>query len=394
MQQGSATPAPVSLTGYLKAASSLSPGVLPKASSGTELENSMLKQVSNKLAINHTNTPAAVLDVAGLGSIGATKIFEGYNDSYQSVIQITDQGRVLINNPSSYGNSKIAIRNPAGDEIGILIANPSGSSYISTNGGTFKITANEHFVLDAPYGFLRVPQQIRAEKFYTRLDGRFAFNIVEANAARNFSTVVFGLDAYQDTSQVQIFPQHADITRTLDVLNSVGNAGFYVETSGGVFDKNNDSPMFSTVNSNYFSVYKPIAFHDGSGGNEIQGNLLGKIVLKSYGGGVYYNDTFNGEYSYITYLRTFLNGDLCVGTDITDPSAAFQVNHTAKGMLAPRMSTSAFTAIGSKTEGLHAFSNDDHAPMWFDGSRTIGFRYDAGTGKFQGYDGNFWIDLN
>ncbi|MBN8833741.1 MAG: hypothetical protein BGO53_09000 [Sphingobacteriales bacterium 39-19] len=73
-------------------------------------------------------------------------------------------------------------------------------------------------------------------------------------------------------------------------------------------------------------------------------------------------------------------------------SAAVVISSTTQGFLQPRMQLSEWTAISSKAEGLQGWNTTDHAQMWYDGTRNIGFRFN-GT-KFQGYDGTTWVDLN
>ena len=73
-------------------------------------------------------------------------------------------------------------------------------------------------------------------------------------------------------------------------------------------------------------------------------------------------------------------------------SALFDLSSTTKGFLPPRMTLTQWGSIATKAEGLQGWNNSDHGQMWFDGTRSIGFRYN-GT-KFQGYDGTNWLDLN
>lgn len=71
------------------------------------------------------------------------------------------------------------------------------------------------------------------------------------------------------------------------------------------------------------------------------------------------------------------------------------LSSTTEGSIpAPRMTNTQWGMIAGKIEGLQAWSTDDKAQLWYDGTGTIGFRYNRGTSKFQGYDGTNWIDLN
>jgi len=74
------------------------------------------------------------------------------------------------------------------------------------------------------------------------------------------------------------------------------------------------------------------------------------------------------------------------------PSVVLGADSTVAGFLPPRMTTAQFDGIASKATGLEAYSNDDFGKLWYDGTRTVGFRYN-GT-RFQGYNGSTWVDLN
>lgn len=87
-------------------------------------------------------------------------------------------------------------------------------------------------------------------------------------------------------------------------------------------------------------------------------------------------------------------GRVGIGLPQPDASAQLDVASTTGGFLPPRMTTTQWGMISSKAEGLQAWSNDDHGQLWFDGTGTIGFRYNRSTSKFQGFDGTNWIDLN
>jgi len=92
-----------------------------------------------------------------------------------------------------------------------------------------------------------------------------------------------------------------------------------------------------------------------------------------------------------TYIR---NGSYGLFGSISAPnaSAILQADSTTQGFLSPRMTTAQFDGIASKATGLEAYSNDDFGKLWYDGTRTVGFRYN-GT-RFQGYNGSTWVDLN
>lgn len=67
---------------------------------------------------------------------------------------------------------------------------------------------------------------------------------------------------------------------------------------------------------------------------------------------------------------------------------------TTKGFLGPRMTTAEFNAIASKPAGLTAYSTNDNGMLFYDGTRTVGHRYN-GT-KYQMYEstGGVWTDIN
>lgn len=75
----------------------------------------------------------------------------------------------------------------------------------------------------------------------------------------------------------------------------------------------------------------------------------------------------------------------------TNGSVLFGVNSTTKGFRTPRMTTANFAAIASKAQGLEAFSTDDSGKLWYDGTRTVGYRYNGSN--FQGYNGSSWSNL-
>lgn len=96
----------------------------------------------------------------------------------------------------------------------------------------------------------------------------------------------------------------------------------------------------------------------------------------------------------LAYNGTTQLGRVGIGLEIPNVSALLDVSSTTKGFLPPRMTTTNWGMIASKAEGLQGWSNDDHGQLWFDGTNTIGFRYNRTTSKFQGFDGTSWIDLN
>ena len=187
---------------------------------------------------------------------------------------------------------------------------------------------------------------------------------------------------------------NAGATEAFVVRNQSLNKQFSINDVGGIVSKTSGTLIFSTENNNYFSIYKPLAWHGGGGGNQINGHVLGLIELKSYGGSIAFNDVFNGRHAAFNNDLSYVKSAFAVGTENTEPSAAFYVQSSTKGMLAPRMTTNDLSSILMKAEGLHTWSTNDHGPMWYDGTNIIGFRYNSGTSKFQGFDGSSWVDLN
>lgn len=400
MQQGSAPVTPVDLTGYLKAASTLTAGYVPKASSSTQLADSILKEVSSKLAVAHSNAPSAVVDVKGAGAIGSTYLFAGYNDSYQSVFKVDDTGSIFVNNPTVYPAGTRIVTKNTGTGYAMYMQHPYSWASFYQNGGMFSIYAGEDMQLQPNNGngTLKLSKYTRVKNIHTYENGRFAMLISEAvSPERNYATVNFGSNIYQDTAQVFIIPQHTDITHGLNIRTETNAPAFLVAKDGGLDSYNGLQRMYSTLNDGYFSVYRRIAWHDGTpgGGNEIDGTVNNELSFISPNGQFKFNNDVNTDFALLKYTGSYLDSPLMIGArTANDASAVLQADHNAKGFLPPRMGTANFTAIGSKAEGLQAWSNDDHGAMWIDGSRTIGFRYEPGSGKFQGYDGNFWIDLN
>ena len=90
----------------------------------------------------------------------------------------------------------------------------------------------------------------------------------------------------------------------------------------------------------------------------------------------------------------YMDGSLSVGDVTKENTAILNCVSTTKGALFPRMTNTQWGLISSKAEGLQGWSTDDHAVLWFDGTDTIGFRYNRSTSKFQGFDGTNWNDLN
>src|SRR5690606_15936975 len=62
-------------------------------------------------------------------------------------------------------------------------------------------------------------------------------------------------------------------------------------------------------------------------------------------------------------------GAVGVGTNTPDPSAAFEVSSTSRGMLIPRMSTAQRTAITNPATGLLVFDTNTNS-FWFKGGTT------------------------
>lgn len=109
--------------------------------------------------------------------------------------------------------------------------------------------------------------------------------------------------------------------------------------------------------------------------------------------------TFGIRKSSSTYILTGdLSGNISIGSTgagTSPASSTFTINSTTQGSIpAPRMTLTNWNSIATKVEGLQAWNNVDHGQLWYDGTGTMGFRYNRSTGKFQGYDGTNWIDLN
>lgn len=94
----------------------------------------------------------------------------------------------------------------------------------------------------------------------------------------------------------------------------------------------------------------------------------------------------------LAFDGTQKRGNVLIGTEADTSSAILNVASTTQGFLPPRMTMAQFDAISSKAAGLQAYDTTGNGVVWWDGTRTIGFRYN-GT-KFQGYDGTNWVDLN
>lgn len=105
--------------------------------------------------------------------------------------------------------------------------------------------------------------------------------------------------------------------------------------------------------------------------------------------GVYFQTTLGSNYMYTSPAITHIN--LLTGSNA---AAQFQVDSNTKGLLGPRMTTAQFNAIASKPAGLQAYSTDDNGMLFYDGTRTVGHRYN-GT-KYQMYEstGGVWTDVN
>jgi len=82
---------------------------------------------------------------------------------------------------------------------------------------------------------------------------------------------------------------------------------------------------------------------------------------------------------------------IIIGSEIYAASAILNINSTTRGFLTPRMTTAQFVAIASKAQGLEAYSSNDAGKLWYDGSRTVGFRYNGSA--FQGYNGITWANM-
>ena len=111
----------------------------------------------------------------------------------------------------------------------------------------------------------------------------------------------------------------------------------------------------------------------------------------TYGGDLQTN-AVNLQMNLTTLGLSVLKGVVAGVVSNIEPSSIMEARSTTQGFLQPRMQLTEWTAIPSKAEGLQGWNSTDHAQMWYDGTRNIGFRYN-GT-KFQGYDGISWIDLN
>src|SRR5690606_23798653 len=69
------------------------------------------------------------------------------------------------------------------------------------------------------------------------------------------------------------------------------------------------------------------------------------------------------------FQPAFPQGAVGVGTNTPDPSAAFEVSSTSRGMLIPRMSTAQRTAITNPATGLLVFDTNTNS-FWFKGGTT------------------------
>jgi hypothetical protein len=146
---------------------------------------------------------------------------------------------------------------------------------------------------------------------------------------------------------------------------------------------------------------------------------FGSFSIQAPSGSIQVGNTFSNGYSAASAAQTYMalkdynSGQEIgrIGDDGSQRQAVFSdnanftglggavilgANSTSKGFLPPRMTTAQFQGIGSRPVGLMAFSNDDNGLLWYDGANTVGFRFNNGTSKYQGYNSTagVWADLN
>lgn len=134
-----------------------------------------------------------------------------------------------------------------------------------------------------------------------------------------------------------------DSDRIIEVLNGVGNLQWYVDGLGSMFSSG--SAIFSSVTS---SLYGTASWAVSSSRSLITNAV--DVFSGSYMEGLTnYSGSFSGSFAHF--------GVLGVGTTVIDPSAAFELISTTKGVLFPRMSTTQRDAIYAPAEGLVIYNN-------------------------------------
>ena len=154
-----------------------------------------------------------------------------------------------------------------------------------------------------------------------------------------------------------------------------------LDNDGNLYLREN---RFIEFNSGYATRIQAIGPHKlefrGSGGSGMEVIGIGNAGTDEF---------FNFKQANFNKFKYPLLIDAAYGT--INASAQVEVNSTTKGFLTPRMTTAQFVAIASKAQGLEAYSTDGAGKLWYDGTRTTGFRYNGSA--FQGYNGTSWANI-
>lgn len=108
-------------------------------------------------------------------------------------------------------------------------------------------------------------------------------------------------------------------------------------------------------------------------------NVLGKMTYKLTPGD---NTTAYVQWASglnVQLMRLTASGQLEVGANVPDASAAFQVDSTARGFAPPRGTTTQKNAIASPLESLIFYDTTLHAPYYWNGSAWTAFGGGGGT---------------
>ncbi len=99
-------------------------------------------------------------------------------------------------------------------------------------------------------------------------------------------------------------------------------------------------------------------------------------------------------------VRQWRLGGNTTDLSATVPGLILDITGTGGGVRMPQLTSTEMGALGASPTGTEIYNTTDNAKMVFDGTNWTGFRYNAGTSKYQGgiaaatITTIVWTDLN
>lgn len=205
------------------------------------------------------------------------------------------------------------------------------------------------------------------------------------------------------------------LNRVIDITQTNGEYALHLGRSSATANVAANQVFFKSGNTNNTSLLVTAVGHflgniifygvNGSNTGVEAGRIFVKVERQDAGSldvkFVFSTGLFTNGVSVLT-----LNGNTggwIVGKGVTanveaieDPASHISFYGVNKGQKMPPMTTAERLLIPSLSDGLRVYDTDFKADMIYDFSNAIwtGFRYSVVAGKFQGYNGVTWIDLN